>query len=51
MNEINKLNDEDKVKYCNENCVGLAYCGGCKEDGSKCESAPSIEIVKREFLK
>jgi hypothetical protein len=49
--EVYELDDEDKVNYCNEKCAGLAYCGGCQEDGGKCDFAPSIEIVKREFLK
>ena len=46
---IKELDDNDKVKWCKENCCGCDYCGGCKEDGSKCEYAPSIEAIKREI--
>ena len=46
---IEELDDNDKVKWCRENCCGCDYCGGCKEDGSKCEYAPSIEIIKKEM--
>ena len=46
---IEELDDNDKVKWCRENCCGCDYCGGCKEDGSKCEYAPSIEVIKKEM--
>ena len=46
---IKELDDNDKVKWCKENCCGCDYCCGCKEDGSKCEYAPSIEAIKREI--
>ena len=46
---IKELDDNDKVKWCRENCCGCDYCCGCKEDGSKCEYAPSIEAIKREI--
>ena len=46
---IEELDDNDKVKWCRENCCGCDYCCGCKEDGSKCEYAPSIEAIKREI--
>ena len=46
---IKELEDNDKVKWCKENCCGCDYCGGCKEDGSKCEYAPSIEAIKKEM--
>ena len=45
---IKIISEEDrmKLKICNENCIGLDYCGGCNEDGEKCQNAPSIEIIK-----
>ena len=46
---IKELDDNDKVKWCRENCCGCDYCSGCKEDGSKCEYAPSIEVIKKEM--
>ncbi len=46
---IKELDDNDKVKWCRENCCGCDYCCGCKEDGSKCEYAPSIEAIKKEI--
>ena len=46
---IKELDDNDKVKWCKENCCGCDYCGGCKEDGSKCEYEPSIEVIKKEM--
>ena len=46
---IKELDDNDKVKWCRENCCGCDYCCGCKEDGSKCEYAPSIEAIRREI--
>ena len=46
---VNELEDDDKVKWCKTNCCGCDYCGGCKEDGSKCEYAPSIKIIKQEM--
>ena len=46
---IEELDDNDKVKWCRENCCGCDYCCGCKEDGSKCEYAPSIEAIKKEI--
>ena len=46
---VKELDDNDKVKWCRENCCGCDYCGGCKEDGSKCEYAPSIEVIKKEM--
>ena len=49
--EVFELNDDDKVKYCKEQCVGLEYCGGCQEDGGHCDFAPSIEIIKQEIEK
>lgn len=39
--------DEEKIRYCEEECVGLDYCGGSKEDGSDCPQAPSKEAVAK----
>ncbi len=40
MNEGNN-NDEDSKFICinEEQCIGLLYCCGCKQDGSPCECA------------
>lgn len=39
--------EAEKLRYCEEECVGLDYCGGSKEDGSDCPQAPSKEAVSR----
>jgi ferredoxin-like protein FixX len=49
--EVYELNDEDKVNYCREKCVGCGYCSGCLDDGNPCDYAPSIEIIKQEIEK
>lgn len=42
-----ELSDEKKIRYCTEECIGLDYCGGSREDGSDCPRAPSVEAVNK----
>lgn len=50
MEKLISKEDQEKLSYCENKCIGVSYCAGCREDGSDCEHAPSKEIIKTKVL-